>query len=155
MGLIYYSWFVGDLAFWSVTQFNRVCYENRKVHSYSISVCSTVETINIKCCGRSEELLHEVECNNVSGRPQHRRVTLYGNAVADAVLLQTDWPLGSWLSRMFIVILLLSHLVSGDRCGTWLYRFPILAVFLTFIANRKFRLYDLLKFSLKMYHVLT
>ena len=32
---------------------------------------------------------------------------------------------------MFIVILLLSHLVSLDRCGTWLYRCLILAVFLT------------------------
>ena len=33
---------------------------------------------------------------------------------------------------MFVVILLLSHLISWDRCGTWLYRFLILAVFLTF-----------------------
>ena len=31
---------------------------------------------------------------------------------------------------MLIVILLLSHSVSLDRCGTWLYRFLILAVFL-------------------------
>ena len=31
---------------------------------------------------------------------------------------------------MFIVILLLSHLVSWDRCGTLLYRFLILVVFL-------------------------
>ena len=31
---------------------------------------------------------------------------------------------------MFIVILLLSHLVSWDGCGTLLYRFLILAVFL-------------------------
>ena len=29
------------------------------------------------------------------------------------------------------VILLLSHLVSCDRCGIWLYRFLIIAVFLT------------------------
>ena len=42
--------------------------------------------------------------------------------------------LASWLLfMMFIVILLLSHLVSWDRCGTWLYRFLILAVFLTFV----------------------
>ena len=33
---------------------------------------------------------------------------------------------------MFIVILLLSHLVSWDRCVCSLYRFLILAVFLTF-----------------------
>ena len=40
--------------------------------------------------------------------------------------------LTSWLLFvMFIVILLLSHLVSWDRCGTLLYRFLILAVFLT------------------------
>ena len=45
-------------------------------------------------------------------------------------------PDGKWLTSwllfvMFIVILLLSHLESWDRCGTWLYRFLILAVFLT------------------------
>ena len=40
--------------------------------------------------------------------------------------------LTSWLlCVMFIVILWISLLVSRDRCGTWLYRFPILAVFLT------------------------
>ena len=40
--------------------------------------------------------------------------------------------LASWLLFvMFIVILLLSHLVSCDRCGTWLYQLLILAVFLT------------------------
>ena len=40
--------------------------------------------------------------------------------------------LTSWLwCVMFIVILLLSHLVSWDRCGTWLCRFLIRAVFLT------------------------
>ena len=40
--------------------------------------------------------------------------------------------LANWLLFViFIVILLLSHLVSWDRCGTWLYRFMILAVFLT------------------------
>ena len=40
--------------------------------------------------------------------------------------------LTSWLLFvMLIVILLLSHLVSWDMCGTWLYRFLILAVFLT------------------------
>ena len=38
----------------------------------------------------------------------------------------------SWLLFvMFIVNLLLSHSVSWDRCGTWLYRFLVLAVFLT------------------------
>ena len=37
-----------------------------------------------------------------------------------------------------ILILLLSHLVSCDRCGTWLFRFLILAVFLTLLkANTK------------------
>ena len=40
--------------------------------------------------------------------------------------------LTSWLLFVIsIVILLLSHLVSWDRCGTCLYRFLILAVFLT------------------------
>ena len=44
--------------------------------------------------------------------------------------------LSSWLLFvMFIVILLLSHLVSWDRCGTVLYRFLILAVFLTLIVS--------------------
>ena len=46
--------------------------------------------------------------------------------------------LTSWLLFvMFIVILLLSHLVSWDRCGTRLYPFLILAVFLTSIAKNK------------------
>ena len=36
---------------------------------------------------------------------------------------------------MFIVILLLSHLVSWDRCGTWLYQLLILAVFLILILE--------------------
>ena len=40
--------------------------------------------------------------------------------------------LTSWLLFvMFIVNLLRSYLVSLDRCGTWLYRLLILAVFLT------------------------
>ena len=39
--------------------------------------------------------------------------------------------LTSWLLFVtFIVFLLLSHLVSWDRCGSLLYRFLILAVFL-------------------------
>ena len=42
----------------------------------------------------------------------------------------------SWLLFvMFIVILLLSPLASWDRCGTWLYLFLILAVFLTYIQS--------------------
>ena len=41
--------------------------------------------------------------------------------------------LTSWLLFvMLIVFLLLSHLVSWDRCSTCLYRFLILAVFLTY-----------------------
>ena len=45
--------------------------------------------------------------------------------------------LTSWLLFvMLIVILLLSHLVSCDRCGTWLYRFLILVVFLTILTIR-------------------
>ena len=36
------------------------------------------------------------------------------------------------LCVMFVVILLLSHVVSWDRCGAWLYRFLILDIFLTF-----------------------
>ena len=51
------------------------------------------------------------------------------------------WPsaekgLTSWLLLlMFIVFLLLSHVVSWVRCGTWLYRFLIFAPFLTFIQS--------------------
>ena len=40
----------------------------------------------------------------------------------------TSWAL---VCDVFCVVLLLSHLVSWDRCGTWLYRFLIRAVFLT------------------------
>ena len=40
------------------------------------------------------------------------------------------WPLGP----LFVVILLLSHSVSWDRLGTWLYRFLIIAVFLTLLT---------------------
>ena len=44
--------------------------------------------------------------------------------------------LTSWLLFvMFIVILLLSHLVSEDRCGTRLYRFLILAVSLSLVCS--------------------
>ena len=46
--------------------------------------------------------------------------------------------LSSWLLFVvFIVILLHSHLVSWDRCGTWLYRFLILAVYLTLKEGKK------------------
>ena len=46
-------------------------------------------------------------------------------------------PVGKWLTSrllfvMFIVILLLSYLVSWDRCGIRLYRILILAAFLAF-----------------------
>ena len=42
--------------------------------------------------------------------------------------------LASWLLLvMFTVFLLLSHVVSWVRCGTWLYHFLIFAIFLTFI----------------------
>ena len=44
--------------------------------------------------------------------------------------------LTSWLLFvMFIVIVLLSRLVSRDRCGTCFYRFLILAIFLTSISH--------------------
>ena len=44
--------------------------------------------------------------------------------------------LTSWLMCvMFIVILFLSRLVSWDRCGTWLYRFLILAAFLIVVGK--------------------
>ena len=44
--------------------------------------------------------------------------------------------LASWLLFvMFIVILSLSNLVYWDRCGTWLYRYLILAIFLTFLRT--------------------
>ena len=46
-------------------------------------------------------------------------------------------PVGKGLTfsllMILIVFLLLSLLVSLARCGTWLYRFLIFAVFLTFI----------------------
>ena len=43
--------------------------------------------------------------------------------------------LTSWLLLvMFIVLMLLSHVVSWVRCGTWLYRFLIFAVFLTLLT---------------------
>ena len=46
--------------------------------------------------------------------------------------------LTSWLLFvLFIVILLLSHLVFWDSCGTLLYRFMILAVFLTISIAKK------------------
>ena len=48
--------------------------------------------------------------------------------------------LTSWLLfLMFIVILLLSHLVSLDMCSTWLYRFLTIAVFLIliYLTDRK------------------
>ena len=47
--------------------------------------------------------------------------------------------LTSWLLLvMFIVFLLLSHVVSWVRCGFWLYRFLIFAVFLTFIFQNAY-----------------
>ena len=50
--------------------------------------------------------------------------------------------LTSWLLFvMFIVVVLLSHVVSRVRCGTSLYGFLIFAIFLTF---------TILTFSLKM-----
>ena len=49
-------------------------------------------------------------------------------------LLGNGWPLGScWWC--FLNFVLLSHVVSWVRCDTWLYRFLIFAVFLTFIMN--------------------
>ena len=49
-----------------------------------------------------------------------------------AALRSPAWKgLTSWLLLvMFIVVLLLSHVVSWFRCGTWLYRFLIFAVLL-------------------------
>ena len=53
--------------------------------------------------------------------------------------------LTSWLSFvMSNVCLSLSHVVSSVRCGTWLYRFLIFALFLTFLKmynHRKSKLY--------------
>ena len=51
-----------------------------------------------------------------------------------ALLSPAGKGLTSWLLLgMFIVFLLLSHMVSCVRCGTWMYRFLIFAVFLTFL----------------------
>ena len=57
-----------------------------------------------------------------------------------AALWLPEWKgLTSWLLFViFIMILLLSHLVSWDRCGTWLYQFLILAVFLTLVSLGSF-----------------
>ena len=71
--------------------------------------------------------------------------------------------LTSWLLFVvfvvFIVILLLSHLVSCDRCGTWLFRFLILAVFLTFIKlfhlNVKLYLVRINKYAIKSLLILS
>ena len=41
---------------------------------------------------------------------------------------------------MFIIFLLLSHVVSWVRCGTWLYRYLIIAVFLTFNNGKSMNL---------------
>ena len=49
-------------------------------------------------------------------------------------ILGNSGGLTSWLLLvMFIVLLLLSHVVSWVRCGTWLYRFLIFAIFLTLL----------------------
>ena len=47
-------------------------------------------------------------------------------------LVVTCWEKADLLALvvMFIVFLLLSHVVSWVRCGTWLYHFLIFAVFL-------------------------
>ena len=51
--------------------------------------------------------------------------------------------LTSWLLLvMFIVLLLLSHVVSWVRSGTWLYRFLIFASFLTIFKNNIWYLFD-------------
>ena len=58
--------------------------------------------------------------------------------------------LTSWLLfEMVIVILLLSHLVSWDRCGTWLYPFLILAVFLTLNAFYWYQIFALYSIAVK------
>ena len=57
-------------------------------------------------------------------------------------LLGKGWLLGSRLWCL-IVCLSLSHVVSWVRCGTWLYRFLIFALFLTFPSWSSF-LYGLL-----------
>ena len=63
-------------------------------------------------------------------------------AMLSCLLIAALWSpegkvLTSWLLFvMFIVSLLLSHLVSWDKCGTRLYRFLIHAVFLTLLYER-------------------
>ena len=52
-------------------------------------------------------------------------------------LLPCGQLLGKGWTVVVIVFLLLSHVVSCVRCGTWLYRFLIFAVFLTFYADQK------------------
>ena len=56
----------------------------------------------------------------------------FASSFIAALLSPAGKGLTSWLLFvMFIVILLLSHLVSWNGCGTYLYRFLILAVLLT------------------------
>ena len=57
-------------------------------------------------------------------------------------LLGMGWPHGSHLWCL-IMCLSLSHVVSWVRCGTWLYRFLIFALFLTF-PSKPSLLYGLL-----------
>ena len=44
------------------------------IYSYFMPVCSTVQTITLRCRGRRDALLHMAECNSASGRPRHSGV---------------------------------------------------------------------------------
>ena len=56
---------------------------------------------------------------------------------------------------MFIVFLLLSHVVSWVRCGTWLYRFLIFASFLTLrIRNTPLEVYFIQPINLENIKIL-
>ena len=57
-----------------------------------------------------------------------------------AALWSSGKMLTSWfLLMMFIVFVLLSHVVSWVRCGTWLYRFLIFDIFLSYMTVMKQR----------------
>ena len=121
------------------------------LHSFKFKVGSnTVEKHNDMCFwliidfALSEKVRLEGETGlsppvKYSYWPFPRRYFLCGSSLLIVPLfIAALWSparkgLTSWLLLvMFIVFLLLSHVVSWVRCGTWLYRFLIFAIFLTF-----------------------
>ena len=85
----------------------------------------------VLCLKRHRRYGHDLESHStVWGKPEIKIRTLGTTRTAANTSNQYQKITHKF---MFIVILLLSHLVSWDRCGTWLYQFLILAVFFTYI----------------------